>query len=194
MASFPWRVWRHCSSRGITLSSTAVLGVAPVVALAACRAPVPPLSPAAEGVEVGERDAPSGASNLGPVEATHGEGCGIHGTQGTYESAVAVLRNEAAARGGDYVHIVKAVEPHVEGGCYDNRFIVRGILFRTRAASLPIPAAAETCSPPCSGGYTCDHGGCRAVCEPPCGPTETCGQDRTCRPMPAPSPPAGSVH
>jgi hypothetical protein len=151
--------------------------------LAGCQQRAPALSPAGLGVQVAERDAPPGALNLGPAEATHGEGCGLHGRAGTYESAVAALRNEAADRGGDYVHLVKVVEPHLEGGCYDNRFVVRGVVFRVKGGDPALAAAIakDACTPACSAGYACEHRICRAVCDPPCGPQETCGQDRTCR-------------
>ena len=69
------------AQRGITTRS---LGLAALF-FAACSptAKLPPLSAAAEGVEVAKVDPPRGAVLIGPVEATHGTGCGILGKRGT---------------------------------------------------------------------------------------------------------------
>lgn len=156
-----------------------------VAALASCRATPPAVTPGAETIEVAKGDPPREAENLGPVEAVNGHGCGLYGAKGSYEGAQAELREQAAQRGGDYVQVVKATEPHVEGGCYDVRFILRGVVFRVKPAPAGAAVAAaspEVCAPPCSPGYACASGTCRAECNPACAANQTCGQDRTCRP------------
>ncbi len=177
--------------------------------LAACQAAAPAVSPEGRAVQVSEHPAPFSARPLGPVTATSGKGCGLSGEQGSRERAVALLREEVASEGGDYVQITSVVTPHVENGCYRNQFVLRGQAWRVApgpAPSLgeapapgvtetpgpavtetPGPAGTETtpaCEPPCGDGYACVDGACRAICSPPCGPTEQCGQDRVCRPTP----------
>jgi hypothetical protein len=172
-----------------------LLGALSVVALAACQAATPAVSPEGLTVQVSDHPAPPSARPLGPVTATHGKGCGLSGEQGSREQALAILREEVASEGGDYVQITSVVTPHIENGCYANQIVVRGLAWRVAPepppvmAPAPAPAPpvadAPVCSPPCAAGYACDHATCLAVCDPPCGPNETCAQDRVCRPAPA---------
>jgi hypothetical protein len=173
-----------------------------ITSIAACQSATPALSPEGLAVQVSDHPAPPSARPLGPVTATSGRGCGLSGEEGTRERALALLREEVASEGGDYVQITSMVTPHLENGCYANQIVLRGQAWRaapgpvpeTAAASAPAAAAPPACDPPCGAGYACASGACRAVCSPPCGPNEDCGQDRVCRPAPrAPvSPDAGS--
>lgn len=167
-------------------------------AITACQAATPAVSPEGLAVQVSDRPAPFSARPLGPVTATSGRGCGISGEQGSREKATALLREEVASEGGDYVQITSVVTPHVENGCYANQFVLRGLAWRVAPGPLSVPvespapalaesappAAAPSCEPPCGAGYACVESTCRAVCSPPCGPTETCAEDRVCRPAP----------
>lgn len=164
------------------------------------------LDPGGSGVRTGTGD-PQGMVELGPIEVEHGHGCGGYGRAGTYDSAYSMLRNEAARRGATYVKIVQVIEPHSEHGCFDQRFIIRGIAYAparvdaTAGASVPVTPSAPGCNPPCSPGYDCQNGQCAALCNPPCSPGYVCAQDRTCQPSttppeyeyapPAAPPPAG---
>jgi hypothetical protein len=185
-------------SRLFRLHAGFVLAVA--AAVSACQAAAPAVSPEGLAVQVSDRPAPFIAKPLGPVTATSGHGCGLSGEQGSREKAVAILREEVASEGGDYVQITSVVTPHIENGCYADQIVVRGLAWRVApgAPLAPPPVLADTreptetrtdmgtslCAPPCGPGYTCDNGACRAVCEPPCGSGEACGQDRVSRPVP----------
>lgn len=108
-----------------------------LVALASCSggvATVPVLAPAAAAVRVGKTDADPSCRDLGPIEIAHGDGCYGTGDLGTYEGAYNALRNLAAERGGTYVRMDHQMPPHpVTPDCYDNRFVIRGVVFACRA-------------------------------------------------------------
>jgi hypothetical protein len=157
-----------------------------LLGLASCEAAPVAVAPEAKQVTVAKADPPPGSREIGPLEVRHGSGCGGFGEKGTYESAMAELRNQTAQKGGNYVQIMTMTEPHSEHGCFDNRFIVRGVVFQvnsTPAAELPVAKASpDACTPPCSPGYACQAGTCIAQCNPACGPNQVCRQDRTCGP------------
>lgn len=144
-------------------------------------APTPATSPQARAVEVGKSDPPAGATELGVIEVEHGDGCGMYGTKGTLEGAIALLKEEAVRRGANYVELLTLTEPHAEHGCYVQAYKARGMAYRLTgdSASPPAPSKA-TCDPPCSPGYKCSHAKCVAQCNPPCEAPETCQADRTC--------------
>jgi hypothetical protein len=101
--------------------------------LVGCAATLVQLSEQGSKVEVGKRDPDPGMEEIGPVSATHGDGCGAFGTRGTYEGAYTLLKNEAARLGADFVQILTLTEPyHRNPNCFDNRFVIRGIAYRRR--------------------------------------------------------------
>ena len=153
-------------------------------------APIPPQTPLASGVRVGKADAPLGSVDLGVIEAEHGHGCGGFGERGSLEGAMVVMRNKAAERGANYVALLSTLEPHLAGGCFDDRYVLSGMAFRTPLAMPPgIGVMAEGCDPPCSPGYRCLRNICRAQCNPLCSGGQVCRQDRTCGPTDAVLPP-----
>jgi hypothetical protein len=93
-------------------------------------APRVELVPRAADVRTAKSDPPDGYSEIGPIEAVHGSGCGDLGKLGTYEGAFNTLRNKAVEVGATYVRINSMTEPHLEGDCYDDRFIIRGTAYR----------------------------------------------------------------
>jgi hypothetical protein len=149
-------------------------------------ASVDPVLPQAEIVKVGKEPPPEGARALGPIDVAHGSGCGLLGDRGSYEGAVALARDRAAAVGGDYVELLTVSGPHFTPTCYDNRYVVHGIAFKLAgssgsALSRPtVGAEPKGCDPPCSPGYVCRGGSCVALCNPPCAEGQACKQDRTC--------------
>ena len=96
------------------------------------------------------------------IEGDTSFGAGMYRNAEEFTSKV---RKEVCAAGGDVV----ATEVSSYG------VIVRGVVFRKVDAS-----PANACVPPCSPGFRCQGGMCRAVCNPPCTAGQTCGQDRTC--------------
>jgi hypothetical protein len=162
--------------------------------LAACggTASIPAAHPRANEVKVGKADPPPGSTDLGPIEAAHGQGCGLFGEHGSLEGAMVALRNVAAQRNANYVALLSTTEPHADAGCYDDRFVIRGIAYRVfpRSPAAPASVATDGCDPPCSPGYRCSQAFCVALCNPACGPDQVCRQDRTCGPVNAlPAPP-----
>lgn len=171
-----------------------------LVSLSACNgvATVKPTSPQAAQVRVEESDPPAGATPLGELKVTHGEGCSFTGDRGTREGATALLREAAMQRGANFVKVTKVVEPHSGHDCYHREFVMEGLGFRLAGApnvvpsaapaAAPFPAAAATpaatldCTPPCSPGYACEAGVCRALCNPACGAGQVCRADRVCVP------------
>jgi hypothetical protein len=140
--------------------------------------PVQPLSGAALGVELSNGAPPSTHTLLGPIEATHGHGCGVIGKDGTLEGARNALREAASKRGADFVRVLESIEPHATRLCFEHEYRLRGLAYR--GANQPAPAA--TCQPPCSSGYACQQGRCEPVCDPPCAVNSVCRADRSCAP------------
>jgi hypothetical protein len=177
-------------------------------------AAVPPTSPRAQQVRVEEYDPPASATALGELRVTHGQGCSFTGDRGTREGAMALLREAAAERGANFVKLTKVVEPYSGHDCYHREFKAEGLSYRlagTAPAAVPVPvapaplpaasaaplaatlavppatasAAGIECAPPCSPGYACESGVCRALCNPACGAGQVCRADRVCVPAAA---------
>lgn len=118
------------------MKPTIVLSGAAAFLFLGCAATRPPLTLSEQGskVEVGKHDPSPNMEEIGPVSATHGDGCGGFGTRGTYEGAYTLLKNEAARMGADYVQILTLSEPYLRNpNCFDNRFVIRGIAYRQRS-------------------------------------------------------------
>ena len=180
-----------------------LLARASLLSIGACNgvAAVPALSPQSQQVRVEERDPPPGATALGAIAVTHGQGCSFSGDNGTREGATALLKDAAAKRGANFVQVTKVVEPYSGHDCYHREFKMEGLSFRlagtppvVASAPTPAPAVAPTvasamapdCTPPCSPGYACEAGVCLALCNPACRADQVCRSDRVCVPAPAP--------
>lgn len=100
-----------------------------------------PLSPEARAVRLEAVDPPSGATPLGAIEASDGNGCGLRGSPGSLENAKGRLRETAARRGANYVKLIRIQEPYTEHECYHVAFKLEGLSFR-------LPGAATTPSAP----------------------------------------------
>jgi hypothetical protein len=114
-------------------------------------APAPTLTPAAVSVRISTAAPPQDEVALSRLRAVHGEGCGFGGLLGNRDGAMSRLRNQAAQIGADYVQIVHAVEPHVEGDCRKNEYVLDAIAYHrqgtaTRAAGtgLSYDAVSDT--------------------------------------------------
>jgi hypothetical protein len=126
--------------------------LAVLVGSACATAEIPPVEGPAAAVKIGKSDPTPDMQEVGPIEANNGSGCGAYGALGSYEGALAVLKNKAATMGADYVQIFTMREPYSDGGCRHNDFTIRGIAFRSgkapgsasgsRAAASDGPAAA----------------------------------------------------
>lgn len=116
-------------------------GAALGVVLAGCaHAPPSPHTPA-DAVRVDKAPPPATATLVGPLRAVDGHGCGLFGTLGTYEGAVASLQSQAYALGADYVRVTRVEEPHAEHDCVHKEYVVEGVAYRRPSAPRP-PAPA----------------------------------------------------
>ncbi len=116
--------------------------VVPIITLliVGCSAPQIKMSPESLAVKVGKSDPADNYSEIGPITASDGKGCGLYGYRGTYNRAVVNLKNRAYQSGGDYVQIFTMKEPHSRGGCFDNTYTISGSLFKkTSESPSPIP-------------------------------------------------------
>lgn len=108
--------------------------------LGGCATPAVKLSDAGRMVKVGKSDPADNYTEIGPITATDGSGCGAFGSRGTYDRAVKVLKNKASLQGGDYVQIFTLTEPHFRPGCFDNVYTINGTLFKkTSDRPSPVP-------------------------------------------------------
>lgn len=109
--------------------------------LAGCvSAPILTLSEAGKGVKVGKSDPADNFSEIGPITAIDGTGCGAFGYRGTYDRAVIKIKNMGAEMGGDYVQVFSLTEPHLRGDCFSNAYKINGTLFKkTSESPTPLP-------------------------------------------------------
>lgn len=111
-----------------------------IILTTGCAAPSVILSDDGRGVKVGKSDPADNYSDIGPITAFDGKGCGAFGHRGTYDRVVVSLKNKGAQMGGDYVQIFTLTEPHFRPGCFDNIYKINGALFKkTSEAPTPLP-------------------------------------------------------
>ncbi len=104
-----------------------------VAVLSACTAASVSVEPGASKVVIRDQPPPDGSEQLGAITAKHGHGCGLYGSEGSFEGAYTLLQNRAAALGADYVHIIRVVQPgRMEGICNARDYVIDGIAYRAR--------------------------------------------------------------
>lgn len=150
--------------------------------------------PHSEEVEVGKSEPGPGAVSLGPLEIIDGT-CAVLGRRaGAFGVAMLKLRNLAVALGANYLSLISSSE--VPARCGVTFFALRAFAYRipkqSQVAVPPAAADGETCTPPCSPGYSCVEQTCAAVCNPVCAASQVCRQDRTCGDPPSSQRPASA--
>lgn len=108
--------------------------------LAGCATPAVKLQDTARAVKVGKSDPTDNYSEIGPITAIDGKGCGGFGYRGTYDRAIVLLKNKAASQGGDYVQIFTITEPYFSPGCFNNVYKINGTLFK-KTSENPRPVS-----------------------------------------------------
>ena len=93
-------------------------------------------------VVVGKKGPPDGRK-LGPIEASHGEGCGAFGTKGTRSQALNKLLNQAVRQGANYVQITREQGPRKVLACMVNSYTIRGVAWRTGAVAGAVNGAVS---------------------------------------------------
>lgn len=113
------------------MKKPAILTLIAFVFIAACatRAPIP-LDEGADNVQVSKTEPGEGYKIVGLITAIDGKGCGDFGIEGNRENAITIIKNDAHALGGDYAQLLNVTEPHVSGGCYDNKYIINATAFK----------------------------------------------------------------
>ncbi|MCW8894183.1 SHOCT domain-containing protein [Sulfurimonas sp.] len=67
---------------------------------------------------------------IGPVSVSNGKGCRDFGWLGSYDGAVTTLQNKVKELNGDYAQITAVTEPHLDGGCFDNRYTILALAYK----------------------------------------------------------------
>ena len=98
--------------------------------LAGCTASEVKVSQGSANVNVGTNSPGPGFSQIGPITAKHGGGCGLYGSQGDYQGAMTILRNKAAAMGADYVQVLSQEGEHMTGICLDRAYVIDGFAYK----------------------------------------------------------------
>ena len=98
--------------------------------LVGCTASEVRMSPSSANVQVGRNSPGSEFTQLGPITAKDGGGCGLFGSQGDYQGAMTTLRNKAAAMGADYVQILNQEGEHMTGICLDRSYVIDGFAYK----------------------------------------------------------------
>lgn len=101
-----------------------------ILVLVGCSATQVSMHPDSVNVQVGTNPPSEGYTQLGPITARHGGGCGLYGAQGSFEGAMNILRNVAAQRGADYVQIIRQQGEHMTGLCLDRGYTIDGFAYK----------------------------------------------------------------
>ena len=67
--------------------------------------PMPTLTTGGQSLQASREEPPEGCKEVGPVTGSGGDVMGEHGTTGAVEAARINMRNEAAAKGANYVRV-----------------------------------------------------------------------------------------
>jgi len=88
------------------------------------------LSPAAQNIIVKNEKPVGNYELIAPVTASNGKGCRDFGYLGNREDAIKDLKNKTSELRGDYAQITTVTKPHLDGGCYDNRYSLMALVYR----------------------------------------------------------------
>lgn len=131
------------------VTRTLCVGLA-LFGLAACvyHAAIPPLSPGAQGVRVAETDPPAGATLIGKLQGSNGQGCGLlAGGRGTEAGATAAIKEEAARHGADFVKLTGKKQPYSGHDCFHQEFTLLGVGYRVAPAASTASATVVVAPP-----------------------------------------------
>ena len=125
-----------------------VLTIAASLLPGCARQPPIQLTPEAMEVEVSKFDPADNYTQLGPITAQDGSGCGYYGRRGTHNQAINRLRVTAASMGADYVTILTITQPHlVSENCFANAYTINGMAYE-KTSDQPRPIQIKTVDSP----------------------------------------------
>lgn len=107
-----------------------LIALTTTVILAGCTASNISMRAGSANVQVGNNPPGEGYTQLGPITAKHGGGCGLYGSQGNFEGAMNILRNKADERGAVYVQIISQQDEHMTGICLDRAYVIDGFAYK----------------------------------------------------------------
>ncbi|MCF6309746.1 MAG: SHOCT domain-containing protein [Sulfurimonas sp.] len=67
---------------------------------------------------------------IGPISVSNGKGCRDFGWLGSRDGAVTTLKNKVNELNGDYAQITSITEPHLDGGCFDNKYTILALAYK----------------------------------------------------------------
>ena len=88
------------------------------------------LKPGAQDVIVSKEKPKEVYELVAPVTVSHGRGCRDFGYLGDEKSAIKELKNKTLELQGDYVQITTINKPHLDGGCYVNKYEIMALVYR----------------------------------------------------------------
>ena len=94
-------------------------------------------------VQVGSESPGNDYSQIGPITAKSGGGCGLFGKKGTFQGAMTSLRKEAAEMGADYVQILQQEGEHMAGACLSRGYTIDGYAYKRTAPAGSLSEATS---------------------------------------------------
>jgi hypothetical protein len=110
-----------------------------------CTAIVPIiLDDGAEEITLNESKPSQNYEVIGAVIGVDGSGCGSFGYEGSHDRATIDLQNKIKELHGAYGQLTSVVEPHLDGGCYKNEYIIKAVAYRKiEHKAIPAPIYIE---------------------------------------------------
>jgi len=93
------------------------------------------VSPEAKNIQVTNSKPIGNYELIAPISVSNGKGCRDFGYLGTKEDAIATLKNKTSEIRGDYAQITAITKPHLDGGCYDNRYTIMALVYRKNSSA-----------------------------------------------------------
>lgn len=88
------------------------------------------LTPGAGDVTIEKAKPGSNYEIIGPVSVSNGMGCRDFGWLGSHDGAVKTLKNKIKEINGNYAQITSVTEPHLEGGCFNNKYTILALAYK----------------------------------------------------------------
>ena len=123
-------IQKYISKIGIQMNLKIVALVILSQLLISCAVKKPTLAPNTSNIEVNDKKPAGNYEIITSVSVTDGMGCKDFGYLGNKEDAMTLLKNKAQELNGTYAHITSVIEPHLDGGCYDNKYTILAIVYK----------------------------------------------------------------
>lgn len=99
--------------------------------LIGCSAVAPKiLNDGADEITLNESKPSQNYEVIGAVVGIDGTGCGSFGYEGSKNRATIDLQNKIKELHGAYGQLTSVVEPHLDGGCFKNEYVIKAVAYR----------------------------------------------------------------